>query len=202
MAFVSRELRWFWPGAPNAALEAAFAALPGPVRAEPVREDCYLLIAGRDDLNLKLRQGLLQLKWRGQQAGEQAIWHKIDWQFAAEALQAGPGVTLRKQRRQRFWRCQGDRIVPLASLPQSGEAAVAIELTRLGDGLGEAATLGLEVPESPAAPTQLKRALEWLRAAGLPPPAARRLDYAGWLLERHAASPAASSPPSTQEHRK
>ncbi|HJO35199.1 MAG: hypothetical protein SV108_01820 [Pseudomonadota bacterium] len=197
MPFVSRELRWFWPGAPSAAHEAAFAALPGPVSAEPVREDCYLLIAGREDLNLKLRQGLLQLKWRSQQGGEQAVWHKIDWQFTAEALQAGPGITLRKCRRQRFWHCQDGHIEPLASLPQRGPAAVAVELTRLADGLGEAATLGLEVPESPAAPTQLKCALDRLLAAGLPPPAARRLDYAGWLLARHGAT----SPPTTQEQR-
>lgn len=201
MAFISRELRWFWPGGPNAALEAAFAALPGPMRTEPVREDRYLLIAGRGDLNLKLRQGLLQLKWRGQTTGEQALWHKIDWQFSADALQAGPAVTLRKERRQRFWCCQDERIVPLKSLPETGAAAVAVELTRLVDSLGKAATLGLEVPESPAAPIQLKHAWHRLRVAGLPPSTARRLDYADWLLERHAAS-AAAPPPSTEKHRK
>ncbi len=65
------ELRWFVHGTPPKAVEHWFNVdCPGELLGSPEeREDLYLYISECDYLNIKLRQGSLEVKWRKAELG-------------------------------------------------------------------------------------------------------------------------------------
>lgn len=66
------ELRWFSPGAPSKEVDHWFNVdCPGELSGLPEeREDLYLYIPDCDYLNIKLRQGSLEVKWRKAELGD------------------------------------------------------------------------------------------------------------------------------------
>ncbi|MCA1995017.1 MAG: hypothetical protein LDL41_23650, partial [Coleofasciculus sp. S288] len=60
------ELRWFYHGTPPVEVEYWFSTdCPGELLRPPEeREDLYLYTPQCDYLNIKLRQGSLEVKWR------------------------------------------------------------------------------------------------------------------------------------------
>ncbi len=117
---VTLELRWFFEGQPPVDVKDWFAELPGNSIKQEERTDLYLVVSGREDLGLKLREGRLELKTRrstalflmGSVRGNQEIWHGDKWDFSERngavvvtAFTAGdlkgPRHTVDKTRKQR-----------------------------------------------------------------------------------------------------
>ncbi|NEQ23301.1 MAG: hypothetical protein F6K28_29940, partial [Microcoleus sp. SIO2G3] len=78
------ELRWFSQGTPPTEVEHWYSAdSPGELLGSPEeREDLYLYTPECDYLNIKLRQGSLDVKWRKAQLGSREFgedsgtnWH-------------------------------------------------------------------------------------------------------------------------------
>jgi len=69
---ITAEMRWFHPGQIPADIRGWFESdCPGKLETPPPREDLYLCVPGCEFLNLKHRQGRLELKWRREDLG---VW--------------------------------------------------------------------------------------------------------------------------------
>ena len=114
------ELRWFSHGTPSLEVEQWFSAnCPGELLGLPEeREDLYLCTPECEYLNIKLRQGSLEVKWRKSELGILRFgncWEgKVEqWQkwicedptaqsiIPAEVVGKGPWVGVKKKRSQR-----------------------------------------------------------------------------------------------------
>lgn len=114
------ELRWFSHGTPSLEVEQWFSAnCPGKLLGLPEeREDLYLYTPGCEYLNIKLRQGSLEVKWRKSELGilrfgncwegKVEQWRKWICEdpteqsiLPAEVVGKGPWVAVRKRRSQR-----------------------------------------------------------------------------------------------------
>jgi hypothetical protein len=117
------ELRWFYPGLPPEAVERWFdEACPGRrLGAVEEREDLYLYLPECDYLNIKLRHGSLEVKWRKAELGVRRfgslwegrveMWHKWTCEepqqqalLPPEARGNCPWIGVKKARSQREYR--------------------------------------------------------------------------------------------------
>ncbi len=153
---VYREMRWFLEGPIPDEARDWFAALPGKMvkRADP-RQDIYLVIPGRDDddLGLKNREGRLEIKTRsdrhdpytvvkGRIAGFPEVWTKDTWNFVgriakiSKPFKKGLRVRVTKSRIQKEYAVERGALVPLKKYKRkhkgkSPSASFTIELTEL-----------------------------------------------------------------------
>src|SRR3712207_2818961 len=116
------EVRWFSHSTPPVEVEHWFNAdCPGKLLGTPEeREDLYLYTPGCDYLNLKVRQGSLEVKWRKSQLsirqfskcweGKVEKWLKWTCKdpdsqsiIPSEAIGKGPWMSVKKVRRQRLY---------------------------------------------------------------------------------------------------
>ncbi|MBD0345621.1 MAG: hypothetical protein ICV63_12515 [Coleofasciculus sp. Co-bin14] len=116
------ELRWFAHGTPQSAVEHWFKSdCPGELQGLPEeREDLYLCTPECDYLNIKLRQGSLEVKWRKAElgvlqlgnSGEGNIEKWLKWIcrdpeqesiMPAEVVGKEAWVSVKKQRSQRLY---------------------------------------------------------------------------------------------------
>ncbi|HEY9726099.1 MAG TPA: hypothetical protein V6D50_06585 [Chroococcales cyanobacterium] len=114
------EVRWFARGQPPTEVEHWFNAdCPGELMRTPEeREDLYLYTPRCDYLNIKLRQGSLDVKWRKAQLGvrqfskcwEGQVEQWLKWtckdpdsqtMMPAEVMGKGPWISVKKVRLQR-----------------------------------------------------------------------------------------------------
>jgi hypothetical protein len=158
--YPTAEVRWFFRGTIAPAVAAWFRRSEQVLEEELPRVDHYLRQVGTDSLNIKLREGRLEVKQRQQAgtvvqfhprvAGRVERWRK--WSFElAEA--AGPGlqpeimtphwIAVEKRRTLRRYRLEGERVVRVlpAELPEQG---CDLELTRIRAGREAWWSLGLE----------------------------------------------------------
>jgi len=108
------EMRWFKPGHISESVYQWFNRdCPGTVLGEPeIRTDWYLEpIAPCEYLNIKFRQGRLELKWRQNQLGQLPL--KQQWQGIVEQWVK--------------WLCQAET---LQTFVPEGQAWVAVQKTR------------------------------------------------------------------------
>ena len=140
------EIRWFAPGPAPGALAGWFDDLGAPAPSH--RTDTYLLLAGADDLGLKLREGgeAFELKRRRDDGGDAGLdisaegtpelWQK--WSFpvddascraAALGLPASSLVDVEKERRLLTYRLASDGAIALVK-DREGEGC-SVELTTL-----------------------------------------------------------------------
>ncbi len=116
------ELRWFSHGTPPAEVEHWFSDdCPGQLQGSPEeREDLYLYTPECDYLNIKLRQGRLEVKWRKAELGIQRFdpswegeveqWLKWSCEdptqqsiIPAAVVGKGPWIGVKKRRTQRLY---------------------------------------------------------------------------------------------------
>ena len=114
------ELRWFSQGTPPTEVEHWFSVdCPGELQGSPEeREDLYLHTPDSDYLNIKLRQGSLEVKWRKAELGirrfepywEGKVEQWLKWScvdptqqsiIPADVIGKGPWVSVKKRRCQR-----------------------------------------------------------------------------------------------------
>jgi len=95
------ELRWFNPGTPPVEVENWFStACPGELLGTPAerpedRKDWYLYVPNCEYLNVKLREGNLELKWRKTQLG---VWRFDNgWEGKVEQWLKWTGKDLEQQ---------------------------------------------------------------------------------------------------------
>jgi hypothetical protein len=166
--------------------------------APPPRTDRYLVLRGRDDLGIKLREGRLEIKGRtaelgsrrfGRHAvGEVETWCK--WSLAPEealaatrVLDADPelGVPIRKDRAlRRFVTTEvGIREAPLATLE-----GCQVEVTSLEAPFGVWWTIALEALSGPAPGLEPLVAIAEYVLGDFPDTLGERdsRSYPGWLL--------------------
>jgi len=163
MRFTTVEMRWFLPGPLPLAVLDWFGSLGPGLAAPPPRTDRYLLLPGRDDLGIKLREGQLEIKGRtaelgrhrvgARAVGEAEAWCK--WSLAPEEvpealriLDADPdlGLPIHKDRSLRRLVAgeSGVRSAPLDLLE-----GCQVEVTALETPFGVWWTLGLEALVGP-----------------------------------------------------
>ena len=160
---ITLEVRWFFEGAiPDDVRRWFDVSLQGPVVDPAPRSDFYLIVPGRDDTGLKLREQKLELKHRSRSApfasprlgarGTAELWEKWSWSYGrpgdveagfAEAAR-GPRVDVGKVR----WQRKYDAGHAAALRPVSGDeslaCAVLIEITALSVLDRQAWTLGFD----------------------------------------------------------
>lgn len=127
------ELRWFARGQPPTEVERWFNAdCPGELMEMPEeREDLYLYTPGCDYLNIKLRQGSLDVKWRKTQLGsrqfsncwEGQVEQWLKWtcedpgsqsMMPAEVMGKGPWISVQKVRVQRQYQAVSYELTQLS----------------------------------------------------------------------------------------
>jgi hypothetical protein len=204
-SLVTLELRWFFDGELPATVQQWFdTALPGPAVEPAPRSDFYLIVAGRDDTGLKLREQKLELKIRSRSTpfvgdrvrarGRVELWEKWSWSYArpadveigfAEGVR-GPRVDVDKVRWQRKYDASPSGTLRPVPAEESVERAALIEITRLRVLDRPAWTLGFDaIGPAPDREGILSLAVDVLLAAF---PAAERLSsdrsfgYPRWLI--------------------
>ena len=122
---ITLELRWFSHGTPPTEVEHWFNDhCPGELQKSPEeREDLYLYTPECDYLNIKLRQGSLEVKWRKAELGirrfdpswEGKVEQWLKWSckdptqqsiIPADIIGKRPWVSVKKRRRQRRFAMQ------------------------------------------------------------------------------------------------
>lgn len=130
--FPTVEVRWFYPGRVPAGVSAWFRRCVGQFEEPAPRTDYYLCLAGGDVLGVKLREGRIEIKGRGQQfgvvrfhdrvAGLLERWRKwtfmlADAESALARVQASTPawIGVRKERRlRRYGLVDGSQVVAIA----------------------------------------------------------------------------------------
>ena len=198
MRYTTVELRWFLPGPLPLPVLDWFGSLGSGMAAPPPRTDRYLVLRGRDDLGIKLREGRLEIKGRTAElgacrlgprvVGEVEAWCK--WSLAAEEAQAPmrvldadpeSGVPVRKDRAlRRFVTTEaGVREAPLATLE-----GCQVEATSLEAPFGVWWTIALEALVGPAPGLEPLATIGEHVLADFPDTLGERdsRSYPGWLL--------------------
>mgnify|MGYP006286280249 CR=1 FL=1 len=146
--YPTAEMRWFLPGAIPEQVQAWFRSGPGHIEREPYRTDRYLLPESAG-MNVKLRQGRIEVKRRFGEAGQMRIserttgvlehWHKWSFELAEAGSLAAEGsrslgaswISVRKERQLRRYRVRGGED-PVALLPPaSAGAGCELEITKV-----------------------------------------------------------------------
>ena len=143
------EVRWFHPGVLPPSIERWFERGEEGVELEPPRVDHYLRLRGSDALNIKLREGRLEIKRRTGERTETRFsedvvgavehWQKWGFDLAETDTQAMGGassstwIAVRKERSIRTYGID-DRPVPAPTEPVDVTVACEWELTRVDVG--------------------------------------------------------------------
>jgi hypothetical protein len=207
MNLVTLEVRWFFEGAiPDDVRRWFDVSLPGPMVDPAPRSDFYLIVPGRDDTGLKLREQKLELKLRSRSApfaservgarGTAELWEKWSWFYGRPGdVEAGfleeprgPRVDVGKVR----WQRKYDASQAPALRPVSGDeslaCAVSIEITAISVLDRQAWTLGFDTI-GPASDLDgvLARAVDRLLEAFPATPTLtteRSFGYPRWLMRQ------------------
>ncbi len=195
MPLITCEMRWFFEGVPPAAVEGWLAA--SRPRAEPWREDRYLILPGVADMGIKAREGRFEIKGRTAVLGTHAIapeiagiaerWCKWSYDTALAERLCGPSsqefVVVGKERVRRHFLLE--RWARETAERGPDRRGFSLELTRIR--LTEAAywSLGIEAaPDDPTLLVDLLRALrDVLQGFPLPLPRERSHSYPRWLSD-------------------
>jgi hypothetical protein len=147
----SLEIRWFYQGKLPEAVKTWFETeLPGEILGTPdEREDVYLYTKPVCDyLNIKLRQGRLEVKWRKAELGILRIGERsqgnpekwVKWMCedpSADSitpiavLGKGPWLSVQKRRSQRFYQVTVNTSMTLVPITQVMPNSCAVEVTQL-----------------------------------------------------------------------
>jgi hypothetical protein len=141
------EVRWFYQGQIPARVVAWFGNGPGAIDHQPPRVDEYLLIQETDSVNVKLREGRIEIKQRygdavhrvfaGGSVGEIEFWRK--WGFGIDKKNSNGNLdeneaawlAVRKDRMARTYELRPDgAVLPLADLVVI-EQGCSLELTEV-----------------------------------------------------------------------
>jgi hypothetical protein len=165
---IAMEARWFFDGQAPVEVQGWFNGLPGDLAKTESRPDHYLVIPGRDDLGLKIREGGLELKWRarsdpfahGETSGTREVWNKERWDFkmggnedlieasSSESL-TDASRTVSKQRSQRKYHPdEGNELEPVNMDKRLDEACI-VELTAIEIDGNHGWTIAIEAIGSP-----------------------------------------------------
>jgi hypothetical protein len=148
--FTTAEVRWFYPGEVPEEVAAWFADGAGPVEQQLPRVDEYLLIRETDTVNIKFREGRIEIKQRygdvvqqefaDGSSGAIELWRK--WGFGVDKKNSNGNLVetgdvwlaVRKDRRVRAYTLQVDG--KIAPLPTSVfiEQGCSLELTEVDAG--------------------------------------------------------------------
>jgi hypothetical protein len=144
--YPTTEVRWFYCGALPTSVERWFERGRGDAKLELPRVDHYLRPRGSDGLNIKVREGRLEIKQRVREGTETqfsenvvgAVEHWQKWGFdlvGTEADSLGPipspaWVAVRKERSIRTYALDG-RPAPAPPDPVDATVACEWELTRV-----------------------------------------------------------------------
>lgn len=146
--YPTAEVRWFYTGPIPPETEAWFQQGAGDVTREPPRTDRYLRLPNTDGLNVKLREGRLEVKQRVGQAtlvpfhdrvaGSVEQWRK--WSFELVEPASAPSsiastdpswIAVRKERRLRTYQAKDGEVVVARGAPDSPAEGCELELTRI-----------------------------------------------------------------------
>lgn len=150
--YPTAEVRWFLPGPVPPAVEAWFRRGPRDVEQQPRRTDHYLHLPGSEGLNIKLREGLIEVK---QRVGETALtplhervtgiverWRKWSFDLAQpdgarrHVVPASPWIAVQKRRRLRTYQVKIPEDVVAPSTTEPPTQGCEVELTQI-DALGQ-----------------------------------------------------------------
>ena len=146
--YPTAEVRWFLQGPVPHDVKAWFQRRTGSVEQEPPRVDRYLRLLGSEGLNVKLREGRIEIKQRVGQAsvmrfhervsGLVETWRKWSFEIAepggSRSETAPPGsswIGVRKERRLRAYRVENGEDVVAWIGPGSPREGCELELTRV-----------------------------------------------------------------------
>jgi len=142
--YPTAEVRWFIRGTIPPEVDAWFRRGPGRVNKEPVRTDRYLQLRGSEGLNVKMREGLIEIKQRvgpvdvvrfhERVRGLVEQWRKWRFQLAGpdaarSETDAFSWVAVRKDRRLRTYRVTGEKEVVVLSDAEVPASGCELELT-------------------------------------------------------------------------
>ncbi len=147
----SLEMRWFYRGTPTTEVEQWFYEdFPGePPLTPDNREDVYLITTPMSEyLNIKLREGRLEVKWRSWELGVLSFdsryagnvenwvkWMCEDPSVNSITLERVVGekqwLAIAKSRYQRLYKIPNSKSLTLVPITQPKEASCAVELTKL-----------------------------------------------------------------------
>ena len=199
--YPTAEVRWFFRGPVPPDVAAWFERGTESIRHEPPREDRYLRLCDTDDLNIKLREGRLEIKQRvgetetvqfhPQVSGVVEQWNKHGFVPAEEDddtaafAHAGRGwVAVDKDRSVRTFRVAEDSTVVVPTTTETPQRGCGMELTTVR-ALGRLWwTLALEAFGRPSSlHSSLLLTAQHVFASGEPPslPNHRSYGYAAWL---------------------
>jgi hypothetical protein len=190
------EVRWFYDGAPPVGVVEWFTSLAP--RQQPEREDLYL-ISDDPSLNVKLRDGTIQLKrnsgdrpettFTNEVRGIREYWQK--WSFpltdnAPDLFQDDPSglwLSVVKSRLQRRYTPDEQRAL-LDTLDEPDPAHALVELTRITHGAHTAWTICMEAEgRLQALPGTLRQMGRHVFGQGTPPQLtpSHSFGYVRWL---------------------
>lgn len=146
----SAELRWFYPGTVPQDVRQWFEGdCPGDwIEPPETREDVYLFVPGSEFLNLKHRQGRMELKWRKAELGVLRFgdkwegraeqWVKwlcedpgVDSMLPEDVLERQHWIAIQKTRSRRMYRLDANRQVEPVPPDRYIECGGGLELTQL-----------------------------------------------------------------------
>jgi hypothetical protein len=142
------EVRWFYHGPIPPPVEAWFERRPGNVERQPSRVDHYLRLSDSDELNIKLRQGRIEVKQRTAPprvtqfhkhvAGALEAWRKWSFELAGRAegrsrslSPSSAWIAVRKARRLRTYQVTGGLDLAAQPTPETPDRGCELELTQV-----------------------------------------------------------------------
>jgi len=146
--YPTAEVRWFFPGPITPEVARWFEQRAGTQNEEPVRTDRYLRIPTSEGLNLKLREGRIEVKLR---VGEPEVarfhsrvtgvverWRKWSFELAEPGGESSPGhlpasswIPVRKDRQLCTYQVTEDGNVLSRTPPQGLAKGCELELTEV-----------------------------------------------------------------------
>jgi hypothetical protein len=208
------EVRWFYDGMPPDAVVSWFESLNPHQQSE--REDLYL-ISNDPSLNVKLREGKIQLKrhsggrtrtaFSSAVRGVREYWQKWSFPLTADAPDlftddpSGLWMPVTKSRMQRVYEPDEQRAL-LDTLDEPNPAKALVELTRVTQGEHTAWTICMEAEgQAEALEGTLRQMGCYVFNQDTPPDLApaHSFGYVRWLerLEAHAAGVPTNGLPAT-----
>lgn len=149
--FTSIEMRWFYPGAVPSAVQEWWSgdSLGKPSDAAEEREDLYLYTTPMCEyLNMKLRQGRIEVKWRKAELGllqfgdrcQGKLEKWVKWMCEdsasdritpAAVSSEDPWIAVQKKRSQRLYKLSHDTPLTLTPIDEPTDGSCSVEVTTL-----------------------------------------------------------------------